>query len=206
MPRSIQITLLLLLTATLVGCGGKTKLTATGFLSDYSRLTPDPNNAQRLEYVSPTMWTYTALIVDPITVREINEPPKLTTKERAEIIEYMHAELVEVFESKGYELTSTPGTHAARVRIAITDIKKSDWWLNLHPASKLSGVGTGGASMEAEVVDSMSGVQVLAVVQSATGSQFELDTFSGIDDVKDAIDTWIKACGNRIDAARARNQ
>jgi hypothetical protein len=91
------------------------------------------------------------------------------------------------------------------VRVALTDINESTWWLNLHPASKISGVGTGGASMEGEVVDSITGRQLGAVIQSGKGSQFELDTFNRLDDVKDAINTWAENAGNRMAELRASN-
>ena len=68
----------------------------------------------------------------------------------------------------------------------------------------MTGAGLGGASMEGEVVDSVTGKQLGAVVQSGKGNQFELDTFSELDDVKDVIDSWAEAAGKRLKELRER--
>ncbi len=47
-----------------------------------------------------------------------------------------------------------------RVRFAITDVQKSKWYLNLYAPMKLSGAFTGGASLEGEAIDSVTGVQL----------------------------------------------
>ena len=88
--------------------------------------------------------------------------------------------------------TATPpiNVRTARVRIALTDVKKSKWYLSLHPVSKLTGSGTGQATMEGELLDSVTGAQIAALVESQRGNQFELDTFSELDDARDAIDQW----------------
>ncbi len=48
------------------------------------------------------------------------------------------------------------------------------------------------------------GKQLGAVVQSGKGNQFELDTFSELDDVKDVIDDWAEAAGKRLKELRER--
>jgi hypothetical protein len=96
-------------------------------------------------------------------------------------------------------ITETPGFHVARLRIAITGIADSTWWMKLHPASKLAGAGTGGAAMEGEVVDSRSGKQLGAVVQASTGNQFNIAAFSTVDDVQSAIDKWIDRMDRTLD-------
>jgi hypothetical protein len=44
--------------------------------------------------------------------------------------------------------------------------------------------------MEGEVLDSVTGKQLGAVVQAAPGNQFNFTAFSTVDDVKSAIDKW----------------
>lgn len=39
------------------------------------------------------------------------------------------------------------------MRLALTDVQKATWWLNVMPTSKVTGAGVGGASMEGEVID-----------------------------------------------------
>ena len=116
----------------------------------------------------------------------------------------MRNSLRKALRDNGFRLTETPDSDIGLIRVAITDVQKSKWYLNLHPATKLTGAGLGGASMEGEVVDSVTGKQLGAVVQSGKGNQFELDTFSELDDVKDVIDRWTEAAGKRLRELRER--
>ncbi|MHC4990346.1 MAG: DUF3313 domain-containing protein [Planctomycetota bacterium] len=167
----------------------------TGFISDYSNLEPVTDKAR---YLSPRLAEYHSFIVDPVQIREIKDPPILSEPERAEIAAYFREALVKVLISDGHTVTDEVGPSTARVRLAITDINKSTWWLNLHPGSKLTGAGAGGASMEGEVIDSVTGEQLAAFVKSGTGNQFELDHFDELDDVKNVIDAWAREAKRRF--------
>lgn len=160
----------------------------TGFISDYSLL--ERIDGSKARYVSPALARYRSFMVDPVQFREVKDPPVLTPDERAEVANYFRDAFVTVLRDNRYTVTDRAGAGTARIRIAITDIKASVWWMNLHPGSKLSGAGTGGASMEGEVIDSVTGEQLAAVVKSGRGNQFELDTFDKLDDFKDVIDRW----------------
>ena len=160
----------------------------TGFISDYSSL--ERIDGSKARYVSPALARYRSFMVDPVQFRTVKDPPVLTPDERAEVANYFRDAFVTVLRDNRYTVTDRAGAGTARIRIAITDIKQSVWWMNLHPGSKLSGAGTGGASMEGEVIDSVTGEQLAAVVKSGRGNQFELDTFDKLDDIKDVIDRW----------------
>ena len=56
---------------------------------------------------------------------------------------------------------------------------------------------------EARLIDSVTGKQIAALVESQKGNQFELDTFSQLDDVKDVMDDWAKRFRERLDEAHA---
>jgi len=170
----------------------------TGFLSDYSRL--QKIDEGRMRYISPQLRDYNSYIVDPVQIRA--QRANITPEQRAEIARYMHDALAKVLTTGGYRIASKPGVGVARVRFAITDIQEAKWYLNVHPATKLTGAGRGGASMEAEVVDSVSGVQLAAAIRSGRGEEFELNPFSTIDDVKGAIDQWAQAAGERLKELR----
>ena len=168
----------------------------TGFISDYSLLERIDDSKAR--YVSPALARYQSFMVDPVQFRAVTDPPVLTPDERAEVANYFRDAFVIVLRDNRYTVTDRAGAGTARVRIAITDIKASVWWMNLHPGSKLSGAGTGGASMEGEVIDSVTGEQLAAVVKSGRGNQFELDTFNKLDDFKDVIDRWAEEAEDRL--------
>ncbi len=74
--------------------------------------------------------------------------------------------------------------------------------MNIHPATKLSGVGLGGASMEAEAIDSVSGRRVFAVVDTRQGSRFALTAgLSELGHAKQVITHWVERFVKRVDEA-----
>jgi hypothetical protein len=121
------------------------------------------------------------------------------------VIDYFQAALERVMTNAGFEVVTEPGPDTARLRVAITDVQKSSFWGNLHPGSKLMGAGTGGASMEGEILDSVTGRQLGAVIQASKGSQFDLEYFDGLEDVKDAIDGWAKQGSKTFESMRAKS-
>jgi hypothetical protein len=197
------VTLALLANALLGGCAKAPKMTNTGFLSTYGNL--EKAGDKRLEYLTGDIVTkYDKVIIDRVQVLVHSEKPIMTAEERDEVISYFQAVLERVMTDEGYEVVSEPGPHTARMRIAITDVQKSSVWASLHPGSKLMGAGTGGASMEGEILDSVTGRQVGAVIQASKGNQFELDYFDGLEDVKDAIDGWAKQAPKTFNKLRTR--
>jgi hypothetical protein len=188
----------LLLGLTLGGCSTKPAAVQTGYLSDYSKL--EAETESRVAYRSPELATFDAFIVDPVEVRIPNKV--LSEEDRAEAARYFRQRLVGVLETEGLRVTDTPAVGVARVRVALTDVAKSTWWQKLHPVSRVVGAGTGGAAMEAEVIDSVTGQQVAAVVQSGSGNQFNFTAFSTLSDVKSAIDDWAARAGRNLKALR----
>lgn len=200
MIHRMSHTILTLTAAMLVvGCASKPP-ERTGFLSEYSKLKKRDDGA--LRYIGPELKNYQAYMVDPVQIRAQKKSGGLTSQQRAEVARYFNQSLAKELKKRGYNLVEEPGEGVARVRLALTDIQESTWWMNVHPASKVSGVGKGGASMEGEVIDSVTGEQLAAVVQAGKGNQFELDTFSKLDDVKDTIDGWTRTMGERLDQFR----
>ena len=177
-----------------VGCSSSNPPPETGFLSDYSKLKKSDGGAMR--YQSPKIKEYNAFIIEPV---QMSGAKKLQPNERAEVANYFSKALAEELTKRGYPVRDERGPGVALIRIAVTDIQDSKWYMSLHPASKVTGAGTGGASMEGEIVDSQSGEQLVAIVQAGKGNQFELDTFSKLDDVKDAINKWVQMAGNRLE-------
>lgn len=200
--RSILATVSVIVLATsLIGCGGK-KPPMTGFLSDYSRL--ESINKTKMRYVSSRLSEYEVFIVDPVELRR-RAKTHLTDEQRTEAAQYFRQRLIDTLVDNGYRVVDVASTGVARVRMALTDIEKGIWWMNLHPGLKLTGAGTGGASMEGEVIDSVTGEQLAAVVKCGRGNQFELDMFSGLDDIKDVIDRWAKEAVQALRELREAN-
>jgi Protein of unknown function (DUF3313) len=189
----------LCLLAVLGACASRPEAKPSGFLSDYSRL--EKVDAHRMWYVSPRLAEYDSFIVDPVVFRA--PPETLTPEQRAEVAEYFHRRVEDLLKDRGLAVTSAPHEGIARVSFALTDIARSTWWMKIHPGMRASGAGTGGAAMEAEIVDSVTGEQLLAAVQSSFGQQFDITAFSTAADVKSAIDKWAVQAGKRFDEVRA---
>ncbi len=204
MARIIGIVTLALLANTLLtGCAKAPKLTNTGFLSTYDNL--ETVGKDRMEYLTGDFVTkHDKVIIDRVQVLVHSEKPLMTAEERDDVIRYFQSVLERVMTDEGYEVVSEPGPDTVRLRIAITDVQKSSVWASLHPGSKLMGAGVGGASMEGEILDSVSGRQLAAVIQASKGDQFELDYFDGLEDVKDAIDKWANQAPKTFAKLRAR--
>lgn len=190
----ISLLLAGLLPILLTGCASTKP--PSGFLSSYTQLKPEGGN---LVYRSPKLREYSRFIVDPVQLQIQRDPPVLKPEEKAEVARYFRDAVINVLTTRGHQLSDRPDVGVARIRIAITDVWKAKWYVNLHPATKASGLGTGGASMEAEIIDSVTGDQLGAAIRTASGNQFELDTFSSLDDVKDAIQRWAREVGARLD-------
>ena len=65
-----------------------------------------------------------------------------------------------------------------------------------------TGTGVGGASMEAEIVDSMTGEQIGAVVQGQSGSRVPLSGLSDWGGAEHAMNEWAKQLKDRLQKAR----
>jgi hypothetical protein len=182
----------------ILGCAKKPPMNQAGFLQNYSNL--ESVNSSTMRYISPALKSYTAFIVDPI---EFTVPPKkLSEKDRAEVARYFRAKLIEVLKSQQFEIVDDVGENVARIQIAMTDVANSTWWMKIHPASRVSGAGTGGAACEGEVIDSITGEQLAAWVRTSTGNQFNFLAFSTVSDVKGAIDKWAADAAKRLDEMR----
>lgn len=190
------LALLLLLIAIGGGCASKPALTHSGFLSDYTKLAPI--DSDRARYQSPDAKQYRSFIVDPVKIQVSADA--LSPADQAEAARHFQRAFEGAIKEAGYGVTNAPGAGVGRVRLALTDVAASTWWKKIHPVTRAIGAGTGGAAMEAEVVDSLTGAQVAAVVQAGTGNQFRLANFTTLADVKSAIDGWARLAAKQLAA------
>jgi len=180
MNRKINIPLLALFIGLvplwISGCG--TPETArTGFLKDYSKLQAHPDIDGRFRYINPKMnvGDYSKFIVDPIilSLSKEGKEEEIDQEDLNEQVTFFHKTLVEKLET-GYRVVNSPGKGVARLRVAITHIDKTNPALNIHPGTKLSGAGLGGAGMEAELIDSVTGETIGSVIDFQKGSRLSL--------------------------------
>ena len=195
MKRAIVLSILL---TVLCGCESKEK-SMTGFLSDYSKLKKESGST--LRYVNEkAVRSYSSFIVDPVQVRFYSGSPsegKLTVQQLSDLTNHMHLKLVEAVQGAGKTVAEQPAPGVARIRVALSDIKKSSA-ISVLPQASLLSAGIGGASMEAEVVDSMTGKQLGAVVQSGIGSRIPFTNLGDLNAAKTVIDDWAKRFQERL--------
>ena len=181
------------------GCAKKAQ--TTGFLSTYKNLDVVSDNT--LRYIGPDVGQYSKFIIDPITVKYYDKETakKVKPENVKHLQEYLYAQIIKDKPADRYEIVSTPGPGVARIRIAVTNLQKSEPALNVLPWTKLAGVGLGQASMEMEAVDSQTDVQLAAAIISQTGSRFSLSGLSAWGDVEAVMNDWAKRFWMRVDEA-----
>ena len=174
------------------GCGSK-EMTKTGFMSDYSRLKKESDSVMR--YLDRNaVASYSSYIVDPVQARLYSNPKakgELTDEQIKDLTGYLHTKAAEAITGAGLKVVHQPAPGVARIRIALTNIEKTDA-INMVPQASLLGAGIGGASMEAEVIDSMTGKQIAAVVQSGKGSRIPFANLGDWTAAKGVMDKWAK--------------
>ena len=190
------------------GCGSE-GVSKTGFLSDYSRLRKESDTTLR-NINQRALARYSSFIVDPVKVHfhsgskavEHRTGGKLTQQEVTDMTNYFHTMIVKAVEDSGNRIAYHPASGVARIRVAITDIDRSTL-ISLMPTSKLiGGTGIGGASMEAEIVDSMSGEQVAAIVESRRGTRIPMANLGEWDAARQVIGDWAKRLQRRLEETR----
>ena len=188
----------------LIQCGcGSEGAARTGFLSDYSRLQTESSTS--LRYVNTrALAKYSSFIVDPVRVHfhsGSKSKGKLTQQQISDLTSYMHANIISAVLDSGNNVVYKPAPGVARVRVALTDIEKTNA-INILPQASLLGAGLGGASMEAEVIDSMTGEQIGAVVESQKGSRIPFSNLGEWTTSKKIMDDWANRFRQRLSEAR----
>ena len=202
--QNIVFVLLVAMSLLATGCSAQ-KSVSVGFISDYSNLEPAGDKSMR--YLAPdnALAGYSSFIIDPVKIY-FHAQAKGTDTPREDVESlaiYMRGALVDAIADK-YKVVSRPGPGVARVRVALTDVKKSSPAMNVIPASKLVGSGLGGVAMEGEIIDTQSGTQLAALIESRLGERLSLEGLSKWGDAKAVIDGWAKRFRERLDEAHGQ--
>jgi hypothetical protein len=184
----------------LIQCGcGSEGAARTGFLTDYSRLRAESSTS--LRYINDSaLAKYSSFIVDRVQAHfhsGSKSKGKLTQQQIGDLTSYMHANIVVAIKNSGNKVAYQPAPGVARIRVALTDLEKTSA-SNILPQASLVGIGVGGASMEAEIVDSMTGEQIGAVVESQKGSRIPFSNLGEWTTAKKIMDDWGKRLQQRL--------
>jgi hypothetical protein len=190
----------------LAGCAAPvSQQEQTGFLTDYSKLELLENG--RIIYVGDRAVEYDSFIIDPIVIlfERDEEYREFTDKEIESLKEYIVKELTEqMTKDDAYSVVSDPGPGVARFRFGITDIDDTIGVLNLSIYTKITGLGLGGLAAEGELVDSVTGEQLMAVIRWGSGSRILRAGLTHMGDAKIAVDKWTRDVRKIFDEMHGR--
>lgn len=213
----------LFLTSMLIsGCAssGMKSVYKTGFLNDYSSMEEGGGDQAALAYVQPgaDLSKYDKILIEKVCVclpdqETYDDIEPVLLHEFAEY--YDQAITSEVMDR--YQIVSDPGPGVLRVRAAITDVKASSPVINtisslsplgitLSVATKIvtdKNLGTGEAASEIEILDSVTGERLAALVDRRQGGKMIFrDRWT---DTKDAFDHWAKRLRRRLESMCIRD-
>ena len=177
----------------------------SAFLSDYSNLQRIDDSM--LKFFDEATGDYSSFIIEPIVIAFRQAPGEqvFTDEELSELATYYEEAVVDALKrDEGYPIVEAPAPGVARIRIGITDVEETIGVLNLSIYTKITGLGLGGASFEGEIVDSVTGKQLAAVVRWGTGSRYLKAGITQTGDAKIAINRWAKDLREQIDEANGR--
>jgi hypothetical protein len=194
-----------ILSVMVAGCATVQDPGQKAFLSDYSKLEEIEEN--HLVYDSGNIGSYSKFIIEPVAMlyRQPEEKRKFDDEELEDLQIHFATKVREaLIEDDGYQVVEVPGPGTAKLRIGITDVDDTIGALNISIYTKITGAGLGGAAMEGEVVDSVTGEQIGAVIRWGSGSRILRAGFTHTGDAKIVINRWAKGLRERIDEAHGR--
>jgi len=193
----------------------------SGFLGDYSGLAPDPKNGDLLLYEKDrsVLKKYNKFIFDPITIYLLPEAQArgIDADDLDRLaIKFQKAVTDELEKSGRYQIVTAPGPDVLELRVAITNVEPTGGGKNavVKGAATAATIGVApGSSMlvpklsvgkiriEGEMLDSMSGEQLVAFVTSKSGRRWfsGLNTYKKWGDIEGAFRTWAKNFRERLD-------
>lgn len=187
-----SITLLLTTVAAaclLAGCAGKRyRPGQSGYLSHYHHMTPVDATTSR--YVdAPRLKSYNKFKISSVDVlvEKYNGKP-ITPEQRVRMADYIRQSIKSALQDK-YPVVDAPATDTAEMRVAITDVYKSGNQV--------------GITLEGEILDSYSAVQVAAVIRNDLGKHYLGDWWDKAS-AKEIVDGWSARLREAVDSAHAQ--
>ena len=146
----------------------RASITGVGFLPDYAKLQPDPENPGGWFWLKPGMdlRAYDALLIDPVELipMEGSEAGALEDEVQGQCRTAFREILVDRIDPY-YSVVDEPAPHVLQVRIAITDIQPA-----VEAVEGDVPVQVGGASIEVEILDAQTGETLAMGIDRIEGS------------------------------------
>jgi Protein of unknown function (DUF3313) len=149
----------------LLGACASLKPTQSGFLTDYDRLQTTTHHPSEpsYRYSGLDIKRYSAFLLEPVTFHPA-DPNKHLDQAAIDELTADYREKLRTTFARHLSETTQPGPNVMRIRASITDVGKSNATMNaITMLVVLLPFTAGGASTEAEVVDSISGERLAAL-------------------------------------------
>lgn len=194
----------------------------SGFLVDYSQMHRGRKGQADFTYRAPDLdlSRYDRAILDPVQIwvaeggrSALNS---LSREDQQLLVNYLYVALHDALE-KDYTIVTEPGPDVMRVRCAITEARATDpvkdlmstvtpAGLGLSYAKRLlSGThsGVGVVAVEGELLDSLSGKRLAAVMDRRAGTKSPGGKLTRWGDVQDAFSFWARRMQTNLALLRA---
>jgi len=193
----------------------------SGFLGDYSQLTPRATDRMALLYINANAkWnTYTKIIVEPVQFWDAANTTVPASDEQM-LASYLYNALRENLQ-KDFTLVDQPGPGVMKLDAAIIDASASAPVLRsvsvVIPQARLlnlvQSLGTGSyafvgsAQVEAQITDSLTGTRLAAAVDKRQGGMaLRTATQNRWGDAKNILDFWAQRTAQRLIELRTQGK
>ena len=187
----------------------------SGFLKDYSSLNTGEDGHALLVYKKENtdFKKYKKIMIDPVQLWTTKESDlkKLDRVKLEKILSFLNTTIIHALKGD-FEIVKNPGPDTFRLRIALTEGEASQMerdlvstilpiGLAISYLKKAAGgqhTAVGKATVEAELVDSVSGVRHLAGIDSRYGGKGLKGKFDNWDDVKSSFEYWSSKINKKL--------
>lgn len=172
----------------------------SGFLGNYAHLKDDKCGERYLQWWEKTGFDWTVfkkLMIDSVVVHYHPRAKQkvIDSETEQELIAYFR-ETVEDELGGEYPVVTAPGPDVLRIRAAITEVIPANPALNLVTTALLFvPLDMGGAAIEAEFIDSVTGEVLASMVDKKMGTPIDVRFYQGLSTMgyaKGAFDGWAK--------------
>ncbi|MBV5307621.1 MAG: DUF3313 domain-containing protein [Desulfobulbaceae bacterium] len=201
------------------GCASTSTVGHSGFLKDYPTFQPGAPDGVDLVYLKPgtDLKKYNKVMLDKVQffIKKDADYKGIEATELAELTDTFHRAIIDAM-GTAYPLVDKPGPDVLHVRLGVSDIEPSNPALSglttvlpvglavsaVKKGASGSHTGVGGASMEVEFLDSISGERLGAAIDTFNGSK--LSGLSKYGAAKEAFEFWAKRLRVTLDKAHGK--
>jgi hypothetical protein len=220
MKTAVKLSMVVVIGVTLMLCAGCASAPKeTGFLNGYYKdLQPGPKDGVKQRWLKPGVdfAKYNKFMVHSVVFyyADDSEDKGIDAEQMQELTDAFNLEIVNALKDK-YPIVSDPGPDVARLRIALTNVKKSKPVVSavtsvvpvglavsvVKKGTAGSWTGSGATSAEFMALDSVSS-EVIAVAADEQTAGFT-ERFSRLGSAKEAFKFWAERIRKFMDESRA---